>query len=177
MQEMSFSNGLKQSLNGDEYYSSQNVVDMIVPYVVRSGFTSIWCPFDTAESNFVQTFTGLGFKVSHGHIETGQDFFNYSAPQGEIVVSNPPFSKRNAIIERLYEMDIPFALVMNFNGLFDSKKRVGLFKDNDVQILVPYGRMKFVHRDKGFLNCPNFQSVYVCNKLLEKQIEFSDFVF
>jgi hypothetical protein len=68
-------------------------------------------------------------------------------------------------------------LVMNFNGLFDSKKRVRLFKDNDVQILVPYGRMKFVHRDKGFLNSPNFQSVYVCNKLLKKQIEFSDFVF
>ena len=74
-------------------------------------------------------------------------------------------------------MDVPFALVMNFNGLFDSKKRVRLFRDNDVQILVPFGRMKFVNRERGFLNSPNFQSVYVCYKLLNKQIEFSDCVF
>lgn len=26
-----------QSVNGDEYYSPQNVVDMIVPYVMRGG--------------------------------------------------------------------------------------------------------------------------------------------
>ena len=29
-----FSNDIKKSIMGDEYYSPQNVVDMIVPYVV-----------------------------------------------------------------------------------------------------------------------------------------------
>lgn len=33
----SFSNAIKQSIGGDEYYSPQNVVDMIVPYVMRGG--------------------------------------------------------------------------------------------------------------------------------------------
>ena len=32
-----FSLKIKQSVNGDEYYSPQNVVDMIVPYVRRGG--------------------------------------------------------------------------------------------------------------------------------------------
>lgn len=32
---MKFSNQIK--LNGDEYYSPQNVVDMIVPYILRGG--------------------------------------------------------------------------------------------------------------------------------------------
>lgn len=120
------------------------------------------------------TFQDKGLEVSYGHIRTGQDFFDYTEPQGEIVVSNPPFSKRDAIFQRLFEMNIPFALVMNFNGLFDSKKRARLFHQNGVEILIPYGRMKFINEDRGQLNSPNFQSVYVCNKLLNKQIVFDE---
>lgn len=164
---------IKQS-GTDEYYSPQNVVDMIVPHVLSKGYKSVWCPFDTAESRFVKTFQDLGFEVAYGHIETGQDFFDYQEPQGEIVVSNPPFSKRDAIFKRLYEMKVPFALVMNFNGLFDSKTRSRLFRENRIEILVPYGRMKFIHKDRGHLNQPNFQSVYVCSGVLDQQITFSD---
>lgn len=32
-----FSIAIKQSIHGDEYYSPQNVVDMIVPYILRGG--------------------------------------------------------------------------------------------------------------------------------------------
>ena len=34
---MSFSQQVKQSVNGDEYYTPQNAVDMIVPYILRGG--------------------------------------------------------------------------------------------------------------------------------------------
>ena len=119
----------------------------------------------------------MGFNVNYGHIETGQDFFEYQEPQGDILVSNPPFSKRDKIFEKLYEWDIPFALIMNFNGLFDSRKRFDIFRRHKVEMLVPRGRMKFYHRDKGLLDRPNFQSIYVCNHLLEKQITFDDTIF
>lgn len=33
----SFSLQIKNIVNGDEYYSPQNVVDMIVPYILRGG--------------------------------------------------------------------------------------------------------------------------------------------
>lgn len=67
--------------------------------------------------------------------------------------------------------------VIDFNGLFDSKKRYEIFKRNDIQMFVPQGRMKFIAKDKGQLNSPNFQSIYVCHKLLCKQIEFADIKF
>ncbi len=47
---MGFSQDIKQSIGGDEYYSPQNVVDMILPYVIESGYKKIWCPFDTEDS-------------------------------------------------------------------------------------------------------------------------------
>lgn len=174
---MGFSQQVKTSINGDEYYTPQNAVDMILPYIIRRGYKNIWCPFDKEESKFVQTFKSHDLNVVYGHIETGQDFFDYSEPLGDIVVSNPPFSKRDRIFEKLYEWDIPFALIMNFNGLFDSKKRADIFRDHRVEMLVPKGRMKFVHKEKGLLNSPNFQSIYVCNHLLDDQIVFDDTVF
>ena len=34
---MNISQAVKQSINGDEYYSPQNAVNMIVPYILRGG--------------------------------------------------------------------------------------------------------------------------------------------
>lgn len=59
-----FSQQIKNSVGGDEYYSPQNVVDMILPYIPKD--KTIWCPFDKAESNFVQTFIGGGTKYRMG---------------------------------------------------------------------------------------------------------------
>lgn len=174
---MNISEAIKTSINGDEYYTLKESVDMIIPYILGRGYKSVWCPFDTEESEFVKSFKALGMEVVYGHIKTGQDFFEYDMPQAEIVVSNPPFSKRQKIFEKLYEWDIPFALIMNFNGLFDSKARVELFKNHEIQMLVPHGRMKFFAKEKGMLNSPNFQSIYVCNHLLDKQIVFDDTKF
>lgn len=168
-----FSFQVKRSMHGDEYYTPKYAVNAIVPYLKK--FKKIWCPFDKEDSQFVKVLKDNGFAVTYGHIETGQDFFSYDrVPDGcDCVVSNPPFSKRQGIIERLYGFNVPFALIMNFNGLFDSKKRWEMFKDNGVEILVPLGRMAFVSKEKGKLNSPNFQSVYVCHGILDNQIEYA----
>lgn len=152
---------------------------MVIPLLHKKNIKNVWCPFDKADSNFVTVLTNEGFNVTYGHIETGQDFFDYENPPDgtECVVSNPPFSKRDAIFKRLYEFNIPFALVMNLNGLFDSKKRFEVFKNNDVELYIPKGRMKFIAKDKGQLNSPNFQSVYVCSKMLDNPITFADWEF
>ena len=34
---MGFSQAVKTSINGDEYYTPQNAVDMIVPYIIGGG--------------------------------------------------------------------------------------------------------------------------------------------
>ena len=174
---MGFSPDSRSVQHGDEYYSPQNVVDMIVPYVLRGGYKTIWCPFDTEDSLYVKTFQKLGYEVNYGHIDTGQDFFSYTEPQGDIVVSNPPFSNKDNVFKHLYDLDIPFAIVMGANSLFDSRTRFKLFRENGIQILVPQGRMKFVHKELGLMKSPAFQSVYVCSRVLDSQIVFSDSVF
>ena len=168
---MNFSTQIKQS-NTDEWYTTKESVDMIIPYLVRGGYKKILCPFDKKESAFVTVLKEFGFDVDYSHIETGTDFFdikNFS--DYDAVVSNPPFSKRQKILETLFNADVPFAMIMNFNGLFDSKARWQLFKDNQFELLVPCGRMHFFN-DECVGNSPNFQSIYVCNKILPQQITF-----
>lgn len=156
----------------DEWYTYENSVELIIPYLEKSGFATIWCPFDTKDSNFVKKLTAEGFSVVYGHIDTGQDFFAHDkVPKGvEVVVSNPPFSKRQKIFEKLFGWKIPFALIMNSNGLFDAKARFDLFNDNQFELLIPKGRMKFFKEEDTKRNSPNFQSIYVCSQILDKQV-------
>lgn len=170
-----FSQQIKTSKT-DEYYTPAYAVKVILPYLKDKGFKCIWCPFDKEHSEFVKVLKAEGFKVIFGHIETGQDFFEYEFPPAGVdcIVSNPPFSKRNTIFERLFERGLPFAMIMNLNGLFDSKSRYELFKNNDFELLIPKGRMRFYDESMVSRNSPNFQSIYVCNGILDNQIEFTD---
>ena len=170
---MNFSQQIKQS-NTDEWYTPKENVDLIVPYLHMGGVNKVLCPFDTAESNYVKVLTANGFDVTYSHIKTGTDFFEIENLQDyDAIVSNPPFSKREAILKRLFASGVPFAMILNFNGLFDSKARWKLFKNNEFELLIPLGRMHFFNEEcKG--NSPNFQSVYVCRGILPHQIEFSD---
>ena len=168
---MNLSQQIKTS-KSDEYYTPKYAVEIILPYIEK--FNHIWCPFDKEHSEFVKALRERGKKVTFGHIETGQDFFSYEqAPGGvDCIVSNPPFSKRDNIFLRLYELGLPFAMIMNNKGLFDNKTRFELFKKNNFELLIPKGRMRFFDETMEVKNNPNFQSIYVCNGILEKQIEF-----
>lgn len=170
---MSFSQQIKTS-KSDEYYTPKYAVEIILPYIKQ--YKHIWCPFDKEHSEFVKLLKENGHEVTFGHIETGQDFFDYDkAPEGvECVVSNPPFSKRDAIFRRMYELGLPFALIMNNNGLFDSKSRFELFRNNNFELLIPKGRVKFFDESMTARNNPNFQSIYVCKGVLPSKIEFTD---
>ena len=168
---MNFSDSIKHS-NTDEWYTPKEYVKAIIPFLQANGYNRILCPFDTEQSNYVKVLSDCGFDVTCSHIDTGTDFFDIdNLTDYDAIVSNPPFSKREAILERLFESGTPFAMILNFNGLFDSKRRWNLFKENQFELLVPRGRMHFFNNEcKG--NSPNFQSVYVCSGMAAKQIEF-----
>lgn len=100
---MTFSQQIRTS-KSDEYYTPAYAVRIIIPYLKAKGFKCIWCPFDKEQSEFVKLLKEAGFEVIFSHIETGQDFFEYELPpfEADCIVSNPPFSKRDAVFDRLF---------------------------------------------------------------------------
>ena len=153
----------------DEWYTPKEAVEVILPYINKG--SRILCPFDTADSEFVRILSGHGFQVEHSHIDTGTDFFNLEKPSVEYIISNPPFSKRDLVLQRLYEWDIPFAMIFNAHGLFDSRFRIDLAMKYGAEILYIYPRVKFTDID-GVKTAPPFQSCYLCHKVLPNDLCF-----
>ena len=168
---MNFLTQIKQS-NTDEWYTPPECVEIIVPYLRQGGYRRILCPFDMEGSSFVKVLTDNSFTVTYSHIQTGTDFFSITNLRDyDAIVSNPPFSKRQKILERLFESKVPFAMILNFNGLFDSKARWELFRENEFELIIPRGRMHFFNEACNGKS-PQFQSIYVCHGMADKQIEF-----
>ena len=158
----------------DEWYTPKKAVEIILPYLKEKQYKKVWCPFDKENSEFVKVLKENGYEVVYSHIETGGDFLKHELqPEGvECIISNPPFSKRDQIFKRLFEIGLPFAIIMSLNGLFDSQSRFDTFSKNKFEILVPKGRIKFIDKQMNSSKSPHFQSGYVCSGFLKNQIEF-----
>ena len=155
----------------DEYYTPAYAVRPIMNYLKPA--STIWCPFDTEKSQYVKIFTENGFTVIHGHIRTGQDFFNVPVPDCDYIISNPPYSLKGEVIKRLYEIGKPFAMLINFQGIFDSQVRCKMFRENRVEMLWLSPRVSYIRGDGKPEKRAPFQSGYLCSGICKRQLEFA----
>lgn len=119
---------------------------------------------------------GGGYEVVATHIEQGQDFFKIEPPECDYIISNPPYSVKGEVLQKLFELDKPFAMLVGVVGLFESQKRFNMFKSNEFEIMYFNKRVSYFkdyNDPKPSLN-PPFSSVYVCHKMLPKQIVFEE---
>lgn len=108
----------------DEHYTPRVLVEPIVQYIPKG--STVWCPFDTANSEFVLVLKEHGFKVIHSHIWEGKDFFEFEPDEHyDCIVSNPPFSLKLEVFERLFALGKPFAVLMN--SMAEQYQNVGYF--------------------------------------------------
>jgi len=159
----------------DEFYTPEYAIKPLIKYVSGFGlYLHIWCPFDTVESNFYKLLVADGNMVIATHKDTGIDFFNCDVPICDCIVSNPPYTKKFEVLERLFWIGKPFAMLVGIVGLFESKKRFNMFKNNQFEIMYFDKRISYFkdyNEQKPSLN-PPFSSVYICKGILPKQIVF-----
>lgn len=158
----------------DEFYTPPYAIEPIMRYI-KEGAT-VWCPFDTQDSNFVKMLEADGHHAVATHIETGFDFFDCEVPECDYIISNPPYSCKGEVLNRLFEIGKPFAMLVGVVGLFESQKRFDMFKHNEFEIMYLNRRVSYFKDysdQKPSLN-PPFSSVYVCHDMLPRQIVFEE---
>jgi hypothetical protein len=156
----------------DEFFTPATAVLPILPYV-NPGST-IWCPFDQENSWFVRLLS-RNHEVIYTHINDGVDFFEFDEPC-DVIISNPPYSKKTEVFERLYKIGKPFAMLVGLVGLFESKRRFEMFRRAPPELMLFSRRISFLsHPDdvKAQLN-PPFSSGYVCSGFLPEPFVFVD---
>ena len=100
----------------------------------------------------------------------GQDFFEFEPNEWDIIVSNPPFSVKDKVLERLYSFNKPFAILLPLNAL-QGKTRYEYFKDG-IQILSFDARGCYhneEHMDTVVKGSP-FATAFFCRDLLPKDL-------
>jgi hypothetical protein len=105
----------------------------------------------------------LGFNVIHEPI----DFFENNL--GDIIISNPPFSKSKEIMKRLKELDKPFIVILPVSKLNTSYVREN-YMNTKLQVIIPKKRIHFEklvngEKIKGWKNACNFDCFYYCYKM------------
>lgn len=56
-------------------------------------------------------------------------------PNCDYIISNPPYSLKGDVIDRLFEIGKPFAMLVGVVGLFESQHRFNLFKSHEFEIM------------------------------------------
>jgi len=93
----------KTFIKHDDYMTPENAWINIKDFIPTDKI--IWEAFygDGKSAEYLEK---LGFKVIHNQ----NDFFESN--EGEIIVTNPPFSKKKEVLIRLKELDKPFILIL-----------------------------------------------------------------
>tara|TARA_R110002124_G_C8972794_1_gene515374 strand:- start:12944 stop:13450 length:507 start_codon:yes stop_codon:yes gene_type:complete len=158
----------KTFLKHDDYMTPKHAWDNIKHIIPKDKV--IWEAFygDGKSGNHLRE---LGFMTYHEPI----DFFEND--QGDVIVSNPPFSKSKEVLTRLVELQKPFILILPSSKINTQYVR-NLFKDekDKLQIVIPRKRIHFEKQidgevPKNWKNACNFDCFYYCWKIgLERDI-------
>ena len=148
----------------DEYYTPKILVDAILPFVKKEW--CVWCPFDTEHSEFVLGLKENGNEVVHSHIWEGKDFFEYEPEEYDCIISNPPFTKKLLVFERLYELNKPFAVVSGL-PILNYQEIGNFFLGKKLQLLIVDKKVSFDGKTASFNNS------YFCKDILPRDLMFT----
>lgn len=144
----------------DDYMTPKYAWENIKHFIPKDKV--IWEAF-YGNGNSGNIFTELGFNIIHRDI----DFFENDL--GDIIVSNPPFSKTKEVMKRLKKLDKPFIMLMPSAKINTSYIRDN-FKETKLQIIIPRKRIHFIKvvdgkvEEKQEKKC-NFDCFYYCYKM------------
>jgi len=154
-----------QDKDSDNYITNKYEWERIKDYIPTDKI--IWSPF-YCDGKQKEYFKELGYDIIH----EDKDFFSYT-PEYDLLIDNPPFSKKNEILNKLNDLDKPFILICP-SMMLSYKYFQTNFKDKNIQLIIPYKRMNFNHLNSNKKNySPPFASFYYCYKMnLPKDIIF-----
>lgn len=162
----------------DNFQTPVEALIPLLPHLNREWL--IWEPA-CGNGNLVNSLKQNGFR-SHGtDIINGhsQDFLT-TEYISHCIITNPPYSLKDEFLERCYELEKPFALLLPLT-VFDSVKRRKLFAKHGVEVIFLPKRVSFetpnheINKASGKKTSAWFMTCWITNGLnIGRQLTFSD---
>ncbi len=151
----------KTFMKFDDYTTPKSAWENILDFIPKDKV--IWECFyaDGTSGTYLEE---LGLKVIHKQV----DFFENDL--GDILISNPPFTKKESIFKRLIEIGKPFIMILPCSTITCQYTRRLFAEQKDrLQIIIPRKRIQFTKIvDKGKVETPNkcnFDCFYYCFRM------------
>ena len=121
--------------DNDNYETDKEVWKRLEQYIPKDKI--IWSPFYCSgkQKKYFKELFNLDI------IHEDEDFFENN--KGEVIVDNPPFSKKKEILTRCKELEKPFILIIP-TCLLCLKWFQELY-ENKIQVIIPKKRLTFKH--------------------------------
>ena len=160
----------KTNKASDEVYTPSEAIEPILKYIDKD--LTIWCPFDKEYSYYVKCLQANGNKVIYSHIDDDKNFFYYEPEEHyDLIISNPPFSIKDDIIKRLYELNKPYAILLPIPTL-QGQKRFPYMKDCQALIFDRRINYYMTPEKKQVQKGVSFGSFYLCRNFLPRDLIF-----
>lgn len=160
----------RRTVESDGVYTPAYAVKPIIKFIPSN--STIWCPFDMQDSEYVLQLCAAGHKVIATHIDNGQNFFDYEPEEDyDFIISNPPFSIKDDILKRLDEIGKSYAMLMPLPVLQGQKRFQYL---TNAQALIFDKRINYFKNKetKEILKGVSFASIYLCKNFLSENLMF-----
>jgi hypothetical protein len=145
----------------DNLYTPTIAIEPLIKYLNPEW--KIWECTDYGNSLITVTLKQNGFDVVGSDIISGFDFLK-DAPDFEFdaIVTNPPYSLKDKFLEKCYQYNKPFALLLPLTAL-EGKHRSNLYGQYGISVIVLDSRIDFTGKKSCWFNVSWF-----CNGITEK---------
>jgi len=151
----------------DDFQSPSEILEPLIPYIPKHWI--VWEPC-AGKGNLVRKLHREGYATMKSDILRGQDFLTWEpAFPYEAIVTNPPFSKKFEFLQRCYDLQKPFALLMSIAAL-DTVKRQSLYKQRGIELLVLPKQVDFRNLSGKIAR---FACAWFCHGVLSHPLIFS----
>lgn len=162
---------MKQALisgaKSDEWYTPIETVRTVLEIFPPPKGGTVLCPFDTEASNFVKV---LRNEYDNQIIFGIRDFIEHEY-EFDYLISNPPFSNKDKIIERCIDSGKPCVLVLPIDVL-GGVQRHKLYSKTNISIYVPTKRIHFISENGEHKKSPAHHSIFVMINAPQTEIIF-----
>jgi hypothetical protein len=148
-------NGITKNVYSDEWYTSQETVDIAIKLLNPEPDSLILCPFDSENSLFVKTLKAM----EHTVIYDIDDFIDGDFRLCDYIITNPPFSIKDKVIKKVYEYGLKAVLIMPIDAL-GGVKRHEMYKEHGYpSVYVPSRRITYYDETGALRKGSSFHSI------------------
>ena len=147
-------NGITKNVYSDEWYTSQDTVNLAIGLLDPKPQSVILCPFDSNQSLFVKTLKEHGHTVLHG-----MDNFLEVDYHCDYIITNPPFSIKDKVIERVYAYGVKTVLILPIDAMGGVKRHAMYAANEYPKTYMPSRRISYFDESGQIKKGSSFHSI------------------